>query len=243
MKFIKKTLKLGLIFSILGILGIISLYVVAYFSPVLDIKNTGQYYIYDNDNSLLFQGSGNSKWVSLSDVSPYFIDAIISTEDKNFYKHNGFDYLRIIKTLFVNMKKGAIVGGASTISQQYVMLLYISYNFFGISQQKSLHQKKEDGTKHSILPEKNVIYFSTEAAIASARASISDRFCSWREEAMVTPSSRMSMCFSFSSSARMRAPERGAQEPFSTRATVRFWRFRAFMSARKLCMGGTMPRL
>ncbi len=128
MKFIKKTLKLGIIFSILGILGIISLYIVAYFSPVLDIKNTGQYYIYDNDNSLLFQGSGNSKWVSLSDVSPYFIDAIISTEDKNFYKHNGFDYLRIIKTLFVNMKKGAIVGGASTISQQYVKNLYLDFD-------------------------------------------------------------------------------------------------------------------
>ena len=120
MKFIKKTIKLGIIFSIIGIFGIISLYVCAYFSPVLDIKSTGQYYIYDNDNSLVFQGSGNSKWVDLSDVSPYFIDAIISTEDKNFYKHNGFDYLRILKTLFLNFKKRTIIGGASTISQQYV---------------------------------------------------------------------------------------------------------------------------
>ena len=128
MKFIKKTIKLGIIFSIIGIFGIISLYVCAYFSPVLDIKSTGQYYIYDNDNSLVFQGSGNSKWVNLSDVSPYFIDAIISTEDKNFYKHNGFDYLRILKTLFLNVKKGTIVGGASTISQQYVKNLFLDFD-------------------------------------------------------------------------------------------------------------------
>ena len=128
MKFIKKTIKLGIIFSILGIFGVISLYICAYFSPVLDIKSTGQYYIYDNDNSLVFQGSGNSKWVDLSDVSPYFIDAIISTEDKNFYKHNGFDYLRIMKTLFLNVKKGTIVGGASTISQQYVKNLFLDFD-------------------------------------------------------------------------------------------------------------------
>ena len=128
MKFIKKTIKLGIIFSIIGIFGIISLYVCAYFSPVLDIKSTGQYYIYDNDNSLVFQGRGNSKWVDLSDVSPYFIDAIISTEDKNFYKHNGFDYLRILKTFFLNVKKRTIIGGASTISQQYVKNLFLDFD-------------------------------------------------------------------------------------------------------------------
>ncbi len=128
MKLAKKTIKLGIFFSILGILTLISLYVVAYFSPVLDIKSTGQYYIYDNDNNLVFQGSGNAKWVNLEDVSPYFIDAIISTEDKNFYKHNGFDYLRILKTLFLNFKTRSIVGGASTISQQYVKNLYLDFD-------------------------------------------------------------------------------------------------------------------
>lgn len=128
MKLAKKTIKLGIFFSILGILTLISLYVVAYFSPVLDIKSTGQYYIYDNENNLVFQGSGNAKWVNLEDVSPYFIDAIISTEDKNFYKHNGFDYLRILKTLFLNFKTRSIVGGASTISQQYVKNLYLDFD-------------------------------------------------------------------------------------------------------------------
>lgn len=128
MKTIKRLVKINICLFIIGILGIIGLYVMAYFSPILDIRNTGQYYIYDKNNSIIYQGSGNTKWVALEDVSPYFIDAIISIEDKNFYKHNGFDYLRIIKTLIDNFTTGEIVGGASTISQQYVKNLYLDFD-------------------------------------------------------------------------------------------------------------------
>lgn len=128
MKTIKRLVKINICLFIIGILGIIGLYVMAYFSPILDIRNTGQYYIYDKNNSIIYQGSGNTKWVALEDVSPYFIDAIISIEDKNFYNHNGFDYLRIIKTLIDNFTTGEIVGGASTISQQYVKNLYLDFD-------------------------------------------------------------------------------------------------------------------
>ena len=100
----------------------------AYISPVLDIKTTGQYYIYDHNETIVYQGSGTSKWVSLSDVSPDFLNAIISIEDKNFYKHKGFDYLRIIKTMLQNIKSRKVVGGASTISQQYVKNLYLDFD-------------------------------------------------------------------------------------------------------------------
>ena len=62
--------------------------------------------LYDINNNLIENTYGNSKWANLEDVSPYFIDAIISIEDKNFYNHNGFDYIRIIKALFQNIKKG-----------------------------------------------------------------------------------------------------------------------------------------
>jgi len=127
MKIVKRSIKLGIFFLLLGVLGISSLYVVAYFSPVLDIKNTGGYYIYDNDNTIINMSS-NSNWVSLDEVSSDFLDAIISTEDKNFYKHKGFDYLRIIKALFINIKSGSIKGGASTISQQYVKNLYLDFD-------------------------------------------------------------------------------------------------------------------
>jgi ABC-type sugar transport system ATPase subunit len=43
----------------------------------------------------------------------------ISIEDKNFYKHQGFDFLRIFKALMINFKSGKNMQGASTITQQY----------------------------------------------------------------------------------------------------------------------------
>ena len=104
------------------------MYVCAYFAPTLDIKNSGHFYIYDSKENLVYQGSSSSRWVDLEDVSPYIIDAVISVEDKNFYKHNGFDYLRIIKVFFSNLANREIVAGASTISQQYIKNLYLDFD-------------------------------------------------------------------------------------------------------------------
>ncbi|MBP5177381.1 MAG: transglycosylase domain-containing protein, partial [Clostridia bacterium] len=47
-------------------------------------------------------------------------NAFIASEDKNFYRHKGYDIARIIKAFFVNAKSGAYVQGASTISQQLI---------------------------------------------------------------------------------------------------------------------------
>ncbi len=127
MKFFKRLFKIGVFFLIIGILGICALYAYAYFSPVLDIKNANQFYIYDDNEELVYQGSGNNEWVSINDISPNLINAIINTEDKNFYKHNGFDYLRIAKALFLNFKSKKIVQGASTISQQYIKNMYLDF--------------------------------------------------------------------------------------------------------------------
>ena len=125
MKLWKKFIIFNFIALILCCLG---LYGYAYFSPKLDIKNANHFYIYDDRNELIYQGSGNNEWISLDDVSPHFINAIISTEDKNFYNHIGFDFLRIGKAMFINLKNGKIVQGASTISQQYVKNMYLEFD-------------------------------------------------------------------------------------------------------------------
>ena len=128
MKIIKRLFKINIIILIIGIISLGGVYLAAYLSPVLDIKTTGQFYIYDNKDNIVYQGSGTNKWVGLDDISSNFIDAIISIEDKNFYKHNGFDYLRIIKAMITNIKSNEIVGGASTISQQYIKNLYLDFD-------------------------------------------------------------------------------------------------------------------
>ena len=72
--------------------------------------------------------NGNSdNWVSLDQISPYLIDATISAEDKHFYHHLGFDYLRIGKAILNNIKSRDTVQGASTISQQYAKNLFLDF--------------------------------------------------------------------------------------------------------------------
>lgn len=66
-------------------------------------------------------------WVDLEDMSPFLIDAVISTEDKNFYTHNGFDYRRIAGALLKDAKSGRKVEGASTITMQYAKNLYLTF--------------------------------------------------------------------------------------------------------------------
>ena len=128
MKLIKKTIGLFCILCFIGLFVVLGLYLYAYFSPTLDIKNANQFYIYDDQEQLIYQGSGNNEWVSLEDISPELINAVLSTEDKNFYKHHGFDYLRIIKAMYLNLKSGSIVQGASTISQQYIKNMYLDFD-------------------------------------------------------------------------------------------------------------------
>ena len=113
---------------IIGLITIGGLYIYAFYSPKLDIKNANQFYIYDDKENLVYQGSGNNEWVSLDEISDELINAVLSTEDKNFYKHQGFDYFRIAKALYTNIKNKSIVQGASTISQQYIKNMYLDFD-------------------------------------------------------------------------------------------------------------------
>jgi len=104
-----------------------SLYIYAYFSPSISIKNSNSLQIFDNKENLIYQGSSTNKWVAIDEISPHLINAILSVEDKNFYKHMGFDYFRIAKAMYLNVKNKTIVQGASTISQQYVKNLFLDF--------------------------------------------------------------------------------------------------------------------
>lgn len=94
----------------------------------LEINSANNISLYDNNNEVFFQGNGTNKWVKLSEISQNVIDATISTEDKNFYKHFGFDIPRIIKAGYTNIVSGKTKQGASTISQQYVKNLFLDFD-------------------------------------------------------------------------------------------------------------------
>lgn len=128
MKHVRTIIKTGIILSIMAILIIVGLYVFAYFTEPIALNTANSYYIYDSKDNLIYQGSNNSEWVSLDNIDENFLEYIVEVEDKHFYKHFGFDFLRIIKSLFLNFKAGKIVGGASSISQQYVKNLFLEFD-------------------------------------------------------------------------------------------------------------------
>ena len=99
----------------------------AFITPKLDIRSANAFSVYDNKSKLVFQGNGNDSWVSLKNMNKNIINATISTEDKNFYEHLGFDYPRIAKALMVNISSGGIKQGASTITQQYAKNLFLDF--------------------------------------------------------------------------------------------------------------------
>lgn len=102
MFFFKKLFKLSLILFILVILSYIGLFIYAKISPKLPIKSAGSIYMYDTEKKVF--NTTNDDWVKLKNISSYLIDATISIEDKNFYKHIGFDPLRILKAMYINIK-------------------------------------------------------------------------------------------------------------------------------------------
>ncbi|MCM1053105.1 MAG: penicillin-binding protein [Ruminococcus sp.] len=127
MKALRILLKSTIFLFISFIVVIIGLYTYAFLSPKLELRTAGEYHIYDGNDNLVYQGSRTSKWVDLENINYNLINAVISVEDKNFYNHHGFDYLRIAKAMYLNIKNKKITGGASTISQQYVKNIYLDF--------------------------------------------------------------------------------------------------------------------
>lgn len=75
-----------------------------------DLKVLGTYYKHNRSN------------VKYSELSPYLVQALISTEDKRFYEHSGIDYSRTI-TSVLHTLTGSKQGG-STITQQLALNLF-----------------------------------------------------------------------------------------------------------------------
>lgn len=128
MKRLKKILKIFLFIFLAIVVVIAGTITYIKMSPKLEIKSANAFLMYDQTNELFFQGSGQQEWVNLDNISDNLIKATIYTEDKHFYKHHGFDYLRILKAMYVNITSKSKSQGASTISQQYAKNLFLDFD-------------------------------------------------------------------------------------------------------------------
>jgi len=66
------------------------------------------------------------KWIRYDKISLNLKRALVAAEDANFMEHEGFDWDAIQRAYEKNMKKGKVVAGGSTISQQLAKNLFLS---------------------------------------------------------------------------------------------------------------------
>jgi membrane peptidoglycan carboxypeptidase len=122
----------------------------------------------------IFEGQ-NRKTASLSEMPPHLLDAVVAKEDERFREHGGVDLWGIMRALWVDIRAGEAVEGASTITQQYVRNAYLS-------QDRSISRKikealiaieverKEDSKDQIIADYLNTVYFGNNAYGVEAAA-------------------------------------------------------------------------
>ncbi len=120
---------MGIILPLAGILIATVLYLPQLPDPELleDYKPPIVSEVYSSNGMKIGQFAGQRRiWVSLDDVSPTLINALLAAEDKDFYDHWGVSLQGILRAIIKNLKAGRIVQGASTITQQLSKNLFLN---------------------------------------------------------------------------------------------------------------------
>lgn len=84
--------------------------------------------IADNGNEIQTFGQVYSEVVRSEELPQYVVDAIVSTEDRRFYSHFGFDIISFTRAMLTNIFAGRYAQGGSTITQQVAKNLFLTPN-------------------------------------------------------------------------------------------------------------------
>jgi len=133
-KAIKKLLKFILLIITLGVIGFSVLFI--YYAkdfPRPEVFTERQLAqstkIYDKTGEvLLYEIYGEEKrtWTSLNKIPEHLQEAVIATEDANFYKHIGIDFKGIMRSILINLEIGKLSAGGSTIPQQLIRSTFLT---------------------------------------------------------------------------------------------------------------------
>src|SRR5438045_6476718 len=114
--------KLALLAAIAAVgLGVFIFY--GAWAASFDMKKVGEMpernTVFDVDGKIYSRLAGaNRLRVSLNEISPLFIDALLAREDTRFYQHPGVDWRGILRALVRDILSGSAKEGASSITQQ-----------------------------------------------------------------------------------------------------------------------------
>ncbi len=85
----------------------------------LEVPEPRPTFIYDQNGEIVSKiSNSNIEGVRLDQIPKELIEAVISVEDQQFYKHTGVNYFGIARAFTQNTLKGEVVAGGSTITQQ-----------------------------------------------------------------------------------------------------------------------------
>ncbi|MFT5224004.1 MAG: penicillin-binding protein 1A, partial [Glaciecola sp.] len=84
-------------------------------------------FIYDASGAQLAEISFEQRRIPvvLDDIPQITISAVLATEDKDFFEHNGLNYSALVRAAIANTQAGEVTQGGSTITQQYVENAYL----------------------------------------------------------------------------------------------------------------------
>ena len=109
--------------------------------PHNEIVNTSKMVAADGSTLTdLVKSGGNRVKVPLRDIPQTLIDATISVEDQQFYKHSGINPVGIARALLQDLETGKWVAGGSTITQQLTKNLYLTQMEMNYSKDEILEQ-------------------------------------------------------------------------------------------------------
>ncbi|HBR12541.1 monofunctional biosynthetic peptidoglycan transglycosylase [Epilithonimonas bovis DSM 19482] len=104
------------LFLILILANILFVVLGIFFNPPITLTQLG---------GLIKYGKLQRDYISYDDMGSNIKKAVIASEDQTFFNHNGFDYKAIEKAIKKNDKKGKVVRGGSTISQQTAKNIFL----------------------------------------------------------------------------------------------------------------------
>ncbi len=98
-------------------------------SQIVSLQDNTVRGFYQLEPKLITNVSGSSRekrrLVKFQDIPLVLVQAVTSAEDKRFFQHSGFDPIRIVKAVYVDLKEGRKDQGASTLSMQLARNIWL----------------------------------------------------------------------------------------------------------------------
>ena len=156
--------------------------------------------VYDRNGDVLARLSESVEFrrVPLNKISPHLVRAVIATEDRRFYEHQGVDPVSVLRAIVSNVRFGGIRQGGSTLTQQYVKNVYVGNDeslYRKIREAVVAVQLEKERSKDQILESYlNHVYFGQGAygAEAAARTYFGKRAAQLRPDEAATLASVLS---------------------------------------------------